>query len=163
MSLHFIIDGYNIIHHHLFNQQNNIKIKEPKQMLSEFIRINRLCGSPKNKVTVVFDGYPDTLSQGDDINEFNIIFSRKNSADARIKQMLENSGNPKNIIVVSDDKEIKLFTKSFGARAMGVEEFIGIREGKKARSKETAFKPELSYTQMFEINEELKKIWLKKL
>ena len=90
-----------------------------------------------------------------------IIFSREETADARIKRLAEASKNPGNIAVVSDDREIQFFIKSAGCRAIGVEEFIN--PPKKAPAKhEGLIKPELNYSQMSKINEELKSLWLKK-
>ena len=79
--------------------------------------------------------------------------------------MVEESANRKNIIVVSDDKEIKFMIRSLGAQHLSIEDFIGRDEGPaeakgKKKSKELS-KQELNYTQMRDIDEELKKIWLK--
>ena len=63
-------------------------------------------------------------------------------------------------MVVSGDKEIKSFAKIYGAKAMSVEDFIPL-ETKKAKVGEDAIKPELNYSQMHKINEELSKLWLK--
>ena len=160
MSLQFIIDGYNIIHHPCFRQLIAKQIKSPKIQLIEFIRINKLCGSLKNKITAVFDGYSDlAFSKEVEKVDMGIIFSRKESADEEIKKMVEESDNPKNTVVVSDDKEIRFFVKSMGAKAMGVEEFIKGKE--KSPRNNISLKPELTYTQMHKINQELKSIWLK--
>jgi len=119
---------------------------------------------------VVFDGYPNLSSRNLDEFDINVIFSRKETADARIKQIVQTQGNPRNVVVVSDDKEIKFFIKSAGARSMGVEEFIQpaskqagrIGSKKKLQDEERdLIKTELSYTQMDKINQELKAIWLK--
>ncbi len=74
--------------------------------------------------------------------------------------MVEASKNPKNIVVVSDDREIKFFVKSVGARSIGVEEFIH-PEGKPQRKKEDLIKSELNFSQISKINQELKALWLK--
>ena len=188
MSLQYIIDGYNILNHPQFSRQctkkiyrrlnypiNNIKNAygegktDSRVSLLGFIKINKLCGSPRNKITVVFDGYSDFLES---INyaDIDVVFSRKETADERIKKMVESSGNPKNIVVVSDDKEIVFFIKSLGARPMSVEEFIGSSSASKGQGhfgddiqekKGSLLKSELTYSQIQEINKELKNIWLK--
>ena len=71
--------------------------------------------------------------------------------------MIERQPDPKNTVVVSDDKEIAVFVKSCGVRSMSVEEFIG--PGKPPIKED--LKPELNYSQIAEINEELRRIWLK--
>ncbi|MCK9602947.1 MAG: NYN domain-containing protein [Candidatus Omnitrophica bacterium] len=161
MSLQYIIDGYNIINHRLFSRKNNKKIQGPRKLLLEFIMANRLCGSRRNKAVIVFDGYPESLKQETDAGEIKVIYSKDDSADERIKQMLERAGNPKTVIVVSDDKEIKFFTKSFGARAMSIEEFIKPKEKANDDEEDLSSHPKLTYTQMSRINKELRQVWLK--
>ncbi len=73
--------------------------------------------------------------------------------------MVETSKDPKNIAVVSDDREIIFFIKSVGASAIGVEEFIN-PEGN-PQKKEDLIKTELNYSQISKINQELKALWLK--
>lgn len=158
MSLLYIIDGYNITSHSKFTPARK-KIENPRQALLELIKTKKLCGSPNNKVTVVFDGYPNFSGQELSESDIDVVFSRKETADARIKRMVETHGNPRNIAVVSDDKDIKFFIKAVGARPISVEEFIGQKDKPQARQKEI-LKTELSYTQMEKINQELKKIWL---
>lgn len=159
MSLIYIIDGYNITSHNKFIPPDK-KTRDPRQALLELIKTKKLCGSPNNKIVVVFDGYPD--SSADKVDEYgiDIVFSRKETADTKIKRMVETHGNARNIAVVSDDKEIKFFIRALGARPVGVEEFICPQDKPQARHKDI-FKPELSYTETEKINRELKKIWLK--
>lgn len=160
MSLHYIIDGYNILHHPNLASANK-KIRDPKAALLEFIKINRLTGSLKNKIVLVFDGYPDDSGKNRDNADIEIIFSRHESADERIKRMVENSSGRKNIIVVSDDREIRFCVKAAGASCLGVEEFTH-RSLKPAHLQKTETrKTELSYSQIQKINQEFKKIWLK--
>lgn len=161
MSLRYIIDGYNIIHHPIFiSQRPTKKNQEPRLELLEFIRIKKPCGSPKNQIIVVFDGHSDSSWQNLDKTDIHVIFSRGQSADERIKKMVEQETNPKNTVVVSDDKEIRFFIKSIGARPMNIEEFI---KPKKEINKveQDLLKPELNFSQVHKINQELKKIWLK--
>lgn len=160
MSLQYIIDGYNIINHPLFIQHAAKKIRDLRIALLEFIRINKLCGSPKNKITVVFDGHSDSSIRKIGETDINIMFSRKETADECIKKMVEVSSNPKNIVVVSDDKEIKLFVKSLGGQTRSVEEFINRKANLQSREK-NLLKPELTYSQIHQINQELRKIWLR--
>jgi predicted RNA-binding protein with PIN domain len=160
MSLQFVIDGYNIIHHASFRRQAAKKIKDSREALLDLIKTARLCGSPKNKITVVFDGHHDLTAQVQDIADIRVIFSRDDTADEKIRKMVEASGNPKNMVVVSDDKQIRIFIKSVGARAMNVEEFLGVDKRLRSR-REALAEPEITYTQMHKINEELSKLWLK--
>ena len=88
-----------------------------------------------------------------------VIFSRRESADERIKKLVELIPNPKNVVVVSDDKEIGFFAKSCRAKLESVEDFISFQD-KLTRIKNAAPEAEITYTQMHKINEELKKLWL---
>ncbi|MDP3731872.1 MAG: NYN domain-containing protein [Candidatus Omnitrophota bacterium] len=158
MPLQYVIDAYNIINHNTFTPIRK-KIKDPQRALLEFIK-NRIWGkNPKSKITVVFDGYPKVSAQNLEEAGIDVVFSREETADARIKMMVETSKNPKDIVVVSDDREIIFFIKSVGASAIGVEEFI-IPEENPQRKKEDPIKPELNYSQISKINEELKALWV---
>jgi len=159
MSLQYIIDGYNLINNPSFVRGNK-NIKEPSLTAVRAIKTGRLTGSLKNKVCLVFDGYPSPEAEKSD-SHIEIVFSRKITADEKIRKMVEESGMRKNIVVVSSDREIKMAVKSLGARCISVEEFIC--EKKKfsvPRDKET-FKSDLNYSQIERINQELKKLWLK--
>jgi len=159
MSLQFIIDGYNTVRHAQFQPPG--KIKDPKYALAAFIRSNRLCGSSKNSVVIVFDGYPDTRDSHESHSSITIVFARQQSADEKIKKMVESAHNPKCIVVVSDDKEIRFSVKASGATSESVVEFLG--RGTRLNvtlSHNDSRKPDLSYTQIDTINKELKKLWL---
>jgi predicted RNA-binding protein with PIN domain len=162
MPLQYIIDGYNIIYHPLFAKNHKKIFKDIRLALLEFIRAKRLCGSPKNEVTVVFDGYCSDPELKEVHSNVNVIFSRDMTADDKIKRLVEGTGNIKNIIVVSDDREIKFFVKSSKAKCIGIEEFMGQDEKVKTIKENDSVKSELNYSQMHKINEELKKIWLGK-
>jgi predicted RNA-binding protein with PIN domain len=164
MSLQYILDGNNIINHPSFTSCNR-KIQDSRTSLLEYIAIKKLCGSPRNKIIVVFDGHPYSVNLRQINPGMSIIFSKDVSADEKIKNILEKNPNPKNTVVVSDDKEIIFFVRSFGAIPLPVEEFInpGItqRAKKLQKTEEEFIKPELTYTQMEKINQELRKAWLK--
>ncbi len=111
---------------------------------------------------MVFDGYPKASQQEPAEACIDIIYSREESADTRIKRMVESSKNPRNIAVVSDDREIQFFIKSLGAIAIGVEEFVNPQPAKSRQAKkEDPAKADLNYTDIDKINKELKQLWLK--
>ena len=159
MSLQYIIDGYNLIHNP-FVAGSCGNHQDPKKELLRLIIKKRLTGSSKNKVLVVFDGYSSDFD-GLRIGEpFSVIFSQEESADERIKKLVEASANPKTIIVVSDDNEIRFFAKYSGAKVLGTQDFVGsIKKTASSKAKEPV-KQELTYTQIQEINQELKRKWL---
>ncbi len=164
MSLCYIIDGYNIINNRLF-AANHRKMRNLHLALLELIKDKRLCGSAKNQVTVVFDGYCAEFESRCPDRQIQVIFSQEESADERIKKIIDTAGNLRDIVVVSEDKEISSFAKYAGCKTMGVAEFMGrlavSDEKKKINSKEKDLsKQDLNYSQINKINEELKKIWL---
>ncbi|MFC1804876.1 NYN domain-containing protein [Candidatus Omnitrophota bacterium] len=162
MPLRFIIDGYNTINHSKFLQLASKKIKDPRLALLSLIKSKSLTGSPRNKVVVVFDGYADRGARLRDYSDIEIISSGKDSADSKIKKIAEACANPRNIVVVTDDKDIRHFVRSVGCALMNVDEFIDPEKGVSGKKKrEGTVKPELNYTQVKKINEELGKIWLK--
>lgn len=163
MSLQYVIDGYNIINHPLFSSRAKKFKADIQSALIWFIRTNKLTGSMRNKLIIVFDGYPPVSMQSSSDSDTDIIFSRKISADEKIEQIVEKSTRRSGIVVVSNDKQICFVAKSLGARAMPVEEFLD----KETKAKDRLAKhkaddeDKLNYTQMHKINEELKEIWLK--
>lgn len=161
MSLHYIIDGYNIINHPLFTRLLKFPLN-PRAAILLLIRKKRLTGSLKNKVTVVFDGYPDTNRAVLDEPDITVIFSRKVSADEKINLLIEETANRKIIIVVSDDREIQYSVKSLGAQVLGVDEFFAAAQNRPVNTgKSEPAKTELNFSQMQKINEELRRLWLK--
>lgn len=162
MSLQYIIDAYNLINHPQFNPSSR-GCSGVQGSLVEFIRMNRLTGSPKNKVIIVFDGYPKA---GQDIPEepgMLCLFSRTIEADEKIMKLVEESAQRRNIIVVSDDRQVQMGARLLAAQTCGVKEFIC---GKKNKGRPPSLGSEerdddkISYSKMQKINAELKKRWL---
>ena len=160
MSLQYIIDAYNLINHPRFKAiKPAVNIQ---QNLADFVRINKLTGSKNNRVILVFDGYPprdQDIPEGDGLV---CKFSRKIEADELIKKIVEESTCPRNIIVVSDDKQVQLMSRLSRARISGIEEFIGGKRNNKFASTGSldSVEPGLTYSAIQKINAELKKKWL---
>ena len=120
MSLHYVIDGYNLIKHQAFSLAD--RFKDGRLALIQFLRSEKPCGSSKNKITVVFDGYPRGLDFQD--TDIEIIFSGEESADDRIISMVRSPRGARNIVVVSDDRQLRDSVKCRGLAVAGIEEFI---------------------------------------
>lgn len=160
MSLQFIIDGYNVINHPAFSGRIPNKHSDSRDALIQLIKMKKSSSSPHNKFWVVFDGYPHApYLDNQDTGNIMVIFSRAESADERIKKLLELITNPKNAVVVSDDKEIRGFAGLKRARKESVEEFLGSAD-KIPHKKQLLLEEEITYTQKQKINEELRKLWL---
>ncbi|MGD0335903.1 MAG: NYN domain-containing protein [Candidatus Omnitrophota bacterium] len=160
MSLQYVIDGYNITNHRLFPRAHKKNIQVHASLVT-FIISRRLTGSSKNKVTIVFDGYPLKGHSVPEGENFDIIFSRVITADEKIKKIVESLGNRRSIVVVSDDRQLQFTVKSLGARCMGIEDFICGQAEKRRIKREETVKAELNFTQIGEINTELRRLWLK--
>lgn len=144
----YIIDGYNLLHK-IPVLKNSIT---PCRDLIRYIKKDKLTGSKNNKVIVVFDGStPDNLMESD----FEVIFSYDKSADEIIKKKIEKFEIKSQVVVVSDDREIRDAAKRARAVSLRTFEFI------KTRVKTQKSEKEISYSLQREITEELRRIWLK--
>ena len=150
--LWYIIDGWNLV-----NSIEDIKSSHyPQEALALYISKNRLVGSKNNRVTVVFDGHFDLESQMRNFH-FKIIFSQDKSADDVIKRMVSDYNNKKQIVVITNDREIINYTRSQGANYLRIAEFIAKKKKtKKADSDKTK---SIDFAIQREITEELKKKW----
>lgn len=155
MSLHYILDGYNII-----KQIPALKLKSLKStrdILIQFIEKYKPQGSPSNKITVVFDGDKNVLPYAQQ-SSFNVFFSRGESADDKIRKLVGQDKNPKNVVVVTDDRELKFLVRSLGAQVMSVDDFLNKAKKDSAPAMD---EKHLSYSAEDRITKELKKIWLR--
>jgi YacP-like NYN domain len=161
MSLQYIVDAYNLVNHPAFKPASRSALNI-QHALADFILFNKLTGSKNNRLILVFDGYPPLVEDIPRQNGLLCMFSRTKEADELIKRVIEDSASPRNIVVVSDDKEVQLASRLLHARVCKVEEFIcGKKEAKAVASAKLAeADPKLSYAKMQKINEELKKRWL---
>jgi predicted RNA-binding protein with PIN domain len=161
MSLQYIIDAYNIINHPQFSSAAK-KSSCIQSSLADFIKLNRLAGSARNRAILVFDGYPPPAQAMLKEDGLVCMFSRKSQADELIRRLVEESAQPRNIVVVSDDKGVQLAARLFHAQVCAVEEFI--RGKKNAREQPLAQQDseeyKISYSNMQKLNAELKKKWL---
>ncbi|MFA4854697.1 MAG: NYN domain-containing protein [Candidatus Omnitrophota bacterium] len=161
MSLQYIIDAYNVINHPQFSPALR-GFSGVQSSLADFIRSNRLTGSRNNKVILVFDGYP---AQGQAVLEdpgLVCLFSRMIEADEKINKLVEESAQPRNIIVVSDDRQVQSGARLLHARVCGVKEFICGKKNKGVLDPDRGERDEnkISYANMQKVNAELKKKWL---
>jgi len=148
----YIIDGFNLVY-----KIPSLKTYDnPHQGLINYIKKNKLTGSKNNKVVIVFDGGSNYLASQE--KEFKIIFSGDNTADELIKRRLEKIDNISEVVVVSDDREVKRNAKDQGARLCSTAEFIN---KKIKKNPDYSQEKEIDYSLQREINEELRKLWLK--
>lgn len=151
--LWYIIDGWNIIHKIPSVKKSNF----PKRDFIYFIKKNKITGSKNNRVTIVFDGKVDLEIKRAE-GEFKIIFSGQRSADEIIMAEAEGYHNRKEVVIVSDDRQLIDFSRARGLAYLGVQDFLN--KGKKKKTEKKS--KDISYTIKRQITEEMRKIWLDK-
>ncbi len=167
MSLTYLLDGYNIIK--LVPLLAEKPWDESRAFFIRWIEAALPQGSRNNQVIVVFDGQPG--SWGDcSTSVVQVVFSLDESADDRIKAMVNRSKSKKTIVVVTNDRDIIYAVRAAGASSMSVEDFM--RKGrqhplgaktlpkKMAQQKQDQSKY-ISKSLEFKITSEFERIWLK--
>jgi predicted RNA-binding protein with PIN domain len=112
MLLHYLVDGYNVIHaiptlkrllaHDAFSAREQL-----------ILHIARLTLKHKFRCTVVFDGLRSPNAPQTALHSpVHVVFSGKASADTHLRSMIEKSGTPAHVVVVSSDREITDFARA---------------------------------------------------
>jgi len=164
MSLHYLLDGYNILHQ--LKMSGTQKFSDEREAFLHMIEIYKPQGSVKNKVTVVFDGRSGLLDSRSSSVE--IIFSLEKSADDKIKAIVEQADNKKRIVVVTDDRDIQYSVRAQGARVLSVDEFLSKLKAKRYKATtsrgdgQTQSAKNISKSMEYQITSELEEFWLKK-
>ena len=164
MSVHYIIDGYNLVRHKAL--EGGARGTDERRALVRCIIERRLCGSLNNKATVVFDGFPPQGLIFPGSAQVDVLFSREETADEKIKQLLESVEHPRSVLVVSNDNQVRFAARSAGARVLKVEEFAaGAKKFAAAaagkRHNQSSTKDQISQGAMLAINKELRSLWFK--
>ena len=121
MSVHFILDGYNVIQR--VSALVSPKLETSRDNLIKFITKARPQGSPNNPVTIVFDGQSG-LGERLNVTGVQVVFSSDDSADEEIKRIVAEAKNRKNITVVTDDRAIQYYVRALGANVVSVYDFF---------------------------------------
>ena len=169
MSLHYILDGYNISQQISFLALK--ELKSSREGLIKLIEIYKPQGKGENKVTIVFDGRSGIWSDNRSAS-VKVIFSEGESADDRSRKIVSDSSRKKEMIVVTDDKELRFSVRALGANVMQVKDFLlkikkyetpagAPPSGSKIKKRPQEETKYISKTLEAEINSELEKIWLK--
>lgn len=108
---HFILDGYNLIHAMpALKKTLAHDAQSAREMLIHSVA--RLTHRKKFRCTIVFDGSPpsNTVKQSPNA-PIHVVYSSPQNADAKIKQMIEQSKHRSLLVIVSSDREILNFAK----------------------------------------------------
>ncbi|MDI6840659.1 MAG: NYN domain-containing protein [bacterium] len=159
MAIHYILDGYNILHALLhkmpYFRGNSVKnLQKSRGKLVSYIRTKKPQGSLKNRVTVVFDGNPGLDDYPLNTSPIQVIFTHTMSADDYIIRLVEKAANPKLTVVITSDKELRERALLLNANVLGVKEFFKIKDKPKRVSSESE-KPILKHDELKEIEKEL--------
>ena len=146
------------------------RLEDGRAGLIRFIRERRPHGSGGNSITVVFDGREDVVGDAGPQADVGVVFSRGMSADDHIRESVEQAPDPRNIICVTDDRELALACRHRGARIWGVDEFVSKgykEETTAARRSEDARRREgdgkvIPHTVARKIDQELSALWVRK-
>jgi predicted RNA-binding protein with PIN domain len=135
-----------------------VKLEDQRLHLIRFIEQFTPQGSPKNQVTIVFDGHPDIFGGMSSLSA-KVIFSHGESADDKIKTIVSESKNVRNIVVVSDDRDIQYAVRALGAKVSSVKGFLS--KGKSVYKDLPEPEKDISKIDEAKITSELERIWLK--
>jgi predicted RNA-binding protein with PIN domain len=155
-----LIDGYNLIKRSSTLAQK--KLEDGRQSLISFVERSRPQGSDRNKVTIIFDGKPGMYGLPV-TTEVRVFFTEYESADDKIKALVEDAANKKELVVVTDDRDLMLSVRKLGANVMSNADFIGkADQSRKARPGPSEKPKVISSTFEYQINQEFEKIWIDK-
>lgn len=150
----FILDAFNITRSGAVRRLADAK--DEYRELIYFISENRLTGSPRNAVTIVFDGYePDGFRNPQP--RLQVRFSNNQKADDVICRLVAAGKNNGSVTVVSNDREIRDSVRSHGARVMSCEEFLS---GGRKQIVAGGDDKKLDSASSREITDELGQLWL---
>ena len=101
---------------------------------------------------------------GASLSSAKIIFSQDETADLKIKSMVAQSSNKKNIVVVTNDRDIQYSVRALGAKVLSVQEFL--KKAQTARpgafsSQDKEDVKRISSVTESKITSEMAEIWLK--
>ena len=164
MALTYLLDGYNIVKR--IPELAEKPLQAGRETLIQWIELYRPQGSPHNSVTIVFDGRPGMIDYPRS-SSLKVLFTEEESADDKIKRMVHRSANPKTVVVVTNDKDIRLHVRPLGAKILTVEEFLAQFKRPTAaasRPREPGKKEDekyISQTSEFKITSEFERLWLR--
>jgi hypothetical protein len=146
--MHYIIDGNNLIGKIKSIWEIQQKDKQASREKLAFV-LDRYFSRRKEKVSLHFDGFPSDAIR---TSKIKIHYSESKSADSQIKIEIDQSKNPKLIIVVSSDNSVKQYAKLSSCKVITSEKF-----GKTIFEKDEIDKEEELIKQID--NEELKRLF----
>ncbi len=130
MSRHFIVDGYNLLH--ATPRWEKLSRLHQREAFLKFLEEEKTAGSPRNSLTVVLDGYSADLKKMR-FSKLRLVFSEDVDADTAIKRRVADLSNPREAVVVTNDRAIQEAVKGMGAQVMGCAEFLAVKNKRAPR------------------------------
>lgn len=134
--MHYFVDGYNL----LFRiAKGKMPLQQKRQILLETLASFHL------NLTIVFDSTQEKhgIEDRGHWQDLEIVYTEiGQSADAYIKQAIENAPHPRRETVITSDRELKRLCTHLGAHTQTIEAFLSRleRRKKKQASKTPQFK-----------------------
>ncbi len=121
-----IVDAYNVIFK-IPELGDSTKKCDIEDLRERFLLVmKQYKAERKHKLIVVFDGKGFGSSNVVKDSGVDVIFSRPGlDADEEIKRLVSNSEHPREIVVVTSDRDIIHFVKKYGSKVMEPLEFYG--------------------------------------
>jgi predicted RNA-binding protein with PIN domain len=116
---HYIIDGNNVIGK---SKELTAIQKKDKSLSREKLafKAGNYFRDKKYKVTIHFDGFKNLTIN---IPNIKIVYSDKKEADATIRKQIEQSTNPREVILVSSDYALQNFARACACEVLPSEDF----------------------------------------
>ena len=164
MALSFFLDGYNIVKQ--VEEFSQLAIDVGRERLIRSIEKMKPHGSMRNTVTIVFDGRPGMVSPKLSTT-VSVLFSYEQSADEKIKALVAQADNPRNVVVVTNDREIQSYVRGLGAVIWTVADFMNKMKGASEQHRPKVQQRRhdskvISKSVEHKINLEFERIWLEK-
>jgi uncharacterized protein len=119
---HYIIDGHNVLHASAMLRK--ILLKTETKAYSALIMLCERFQLTRNiTLTIIFDGFPPEDFTGATGN-VTVGFSHNRNADSIIRNLIAESKNPRILIIVSNDHEIRNYARIHGCDLLTAEEFL---------------------------------------
>jgi predicted RNA-binding protein with PIN domain len=149
----YFVDGYNVI---LSSEALSAgPLRDQRERLLRFIEDRHPQGASSNAVMVVFDGKEDVTSPAW-AGMTRVVFSRGRDADTVIKDQVDSLSQPRDAVVITNDRAIQRWVRAAGAKVISCEDFLAAGSA----AKRPARKPgALSPSEADAINQELKNLW----
>lgn len=146
----YLIDGNNLIHKikDLSVLQNKDR-QSAREKLAH--RLDSYFTNKKVNVTLFYDGFAGVPVN---TSKIKIVYSENSSADDKIRSSIEKAKNPKNIIVVTSDGEIRKIARACSCELITSSEFDRV-----IRQRENDDEEERKISEIKNSNEEFKKLF----